>query len=106
DVYLHDTPAKSLFRQPVRAYSHGCMRVQEPLRLARSILELDGQYDDAQVQRWLREDEQETIALRKPIDIYIEYVPLRVDEAGRVWFLPDVYDRGTTAAQTAQATGK
>ncbi|MCB9549554.1 MAG: L,D-transpeptidase family protein [Myxococcales bacterium] len=106
DVYLHDTPAKSLFRQPVRAYSHGCMRVQEPLRLARSILELDGQYDDAQVQRWLREDEQETITLRKPIDIYIEYVPLRVDEAGRVWFLPDVYDRGTTAAQTAQATGK
>ncbi|MEZ4466415.1 MAG: L,D-transpeptidase family protein [bacterium] len=107
DVYLHDTPAKSLFRQPVRAYSHGCMRVQEPLRLARSLLELTGQYDDDQVQRWLREDEQEIVTLREPIDIFVEYVPVHVDDAGRTWFLPDVYDRGTTVAeQTAQASRK
>lgn len=103
DVYLHDTPAKALFNQPVRAYSHGCMRVQQPLRLARTLLEQDGRYDDSQVTTWLRGDEQQTVGLAQAVPIFVEYIPLRVDEQGRTWFLPDVYDRlDDRAAQTAR----
>jgi murein L,D-transpeptidase YcbB/YkuD len=106
DVYLHDTPAKSLFNQPRRAYSHGCMRVHQPLRLARTLLELDGRYNEDAVQTWLREDEQKTVSLEKPVPIYIEYVTVRVDEHGRAWFLPDIYDRVGKREPPAMQTAK
>lgn len=91
DVYLHDTPAKSLFRNPVRAYSHGCMRVHRPLRLAKVLLEQDGQFDADNVRRWLRRDEPETVTLREKVPIFVEYIPVRVDDANRIWFLRDIY---------------
>lgn len=91
DVYLHDTPAKSLFRRPVRAYSHGCMRVHQPLRLAQTILEEDGQFDAGAVRRWLKQDEPTTVSLNAPVPIYVEYIPVRIDDDERVWFLRDIY---------------
>lgn len=91
DVYLHDTPAKALFQNPVRAYSHGCMRVHQPLRLAQTLLEQDGQFDADNVRRWLKQDEPETVTLRNRVPIYVEYIPVRVDEGARTWFLRDVY---------------
>lgn len=94
DVYLHDTPARGHFARPVRAYSHGCVRVESPLRLAQAILTEDGQYDDQQVRRWLRDDDPRTVVLREPIPIFVEYVPVRVDDDGHAWFLRDVYERG------------
>ncbi len=94
DVYLHDTPARGHFARPVRAYSHGCVRVESPLQLAEAILTEDGQYDAGQVRRWLRDDEPRSVVLREPIPIFVEYVPVRVDDDGHAWFLRDVYERG------------
>jgi murein L,D-transpeptidase YcbB/YkuD len=91
EVYLHDTPARALFRRPVRAYSHGCMRVGRPLQLAKTLLEQDGQYDGASVRRWLRRDEPETVTLKQAVPIFVEYIPVRVDAKNRTWFLRDVY---------------
>lgn len=91
EVYLHDTPARALFRRPVRAYSHGCMRVHKPLQLAKALLEQDGQYDGANVRRWLRRDEPETVTLKQAVPIFVEYIPVRVDAKNRTWFLRDVY---------------
>ncbi len=94
DVYLHDTPARGHFARTVRAYSHGCVRVESPLQLAEAILTADGQYDERQVRRWLRDDEPRSVVLREPIPIFVEYVPVRVDDDGHAWFLRDVYERG------------
>ena len=91
DVYLHDTPSKGLFRRPVRAYSHGCMRMHKPLQLAQTLLEQDGQYDADNVRRWLRRDEPSSVTLKQTVPIFVEYIPVRVDDKNRTWFLRDVY---------------
>lgn len=102
EVYLHDTPARALFRRPVRAYSHGCMRVHKPLRLAQVLLEQDGQFDARRVKHWLRQDEPETVTLKAPVPIFVEYIPVRVDDANRIWFLRDVYKQFDVAGLTAR----
>jgi murein L,D-transpeptidase YcbB/YkuD len=93
DVYLHDTPGKHLFSQPRRAFSHGCMRVHKPLVLARMILEGDGQFDEARIDTVLRRRTNHRIYLNQKVLIHIEYYTVRVDEAGLVHFLRDVYRR-------------
>jgi murein L,D-transpeptidase YcbB/YkuD len=102
EVYLHDTPARSLFRRPVRAYSHGCMRVHKPLRLAQVLLEQDGQFDAQRVRHWLRQDEPETVTLKQSVPIFVEYIPVRVDDSNRTWFMRDVYKQFDVAGLTAR----
>lgn len=102
-VYLHDTPQKRLFNRPVRAFSHGCARVQDPFALARVLLREDGRWDERRFQRlrrrWralgrrsrggktlLRE-----VSLEQPVPIHIEYYAVRVDRRGAVHFLSDIY---------------
>ncbi|MEO1268101.1 MAG: L,D-transpeptidase family protein [Myxococcota bacterium] len=91
ETYLHDTPSKSLFKRPRRAFSHGCVRVHEPLRLARMLLQNDGQYDRIQVDDLLSRWENHTFLLHHQVPIHIEYITVRVDDRGFVHFLDDVY---------------
>lgn len=93
NTYLHDTPAKAVFSQPLRAMSHGCMRVQNPLDLAELILKNDGQWNKSYVDGILRADpaEQVTIELKHPVDVDVVYFNARVDDSGVVAFLSDVY---------------
>ena len=94
NTYLHDTPAKAAFNNPVRALSHGCMRVQNPLDLAELLLKNDGQWDKAKVDGILnaKPAEQVTIELNHPVDVDVVYVNARVDDSGVVAFLSDVYE--------------
>ncbi|MBQ9242760.1 MAG: L,D-transpeptidase family protein [Proteobacteria bacterium] len=93
NTYLHDTPAKGVFNQPMRALSHGCMRVQNPLDLAELILKNDGQWNKSYVDGILRADpaEQVTIELKRPVDVDVVYFNARVDDSGVVAFLSDIY---------------
>ena len=54
DVYMHDTPEKHLFERAMRAFSHGCMRVQNPIRLAEVLLEHDKGWPAEQVRGMVR----------------------------------------------------
>ncbi len=92
-VYLHDTPRRSLFRRPTRALSHGCVRVDQPLHLARLLLEHDGRYDPAAIRGWLADDEPHTVRLTRPVPVFLDYVTVRVDDAGQPQFLDDIYGR-------------
>ncbi len=93
NTYLHDTPAKAAFNNPVRALSHGCMRVQNPLDLAELLLKEDGQWDAQKVKNILNADPQEqvTIELNHPVDVDVVYINARVDDSGVVGFLSDIY---------------
>ncbi len=93
DVYLHDTPAKALFSRKIRAFSHGCMRMHKPLKFANYLLKQDGQWDDYNVPKILREMTYEPIYLKKQVPVHIDYITVRVDENGRANFLADVYDK-------------
>ena len=68
-VFLHDTNAKGLFHTKFRALSHGCIRMEKPVELARYLVPEPGKID-----RIIKEEKQSTIVLNKPISIYIRYL--------------------------------
>ena len=88
NIYLHDTPAKSLFQRADRAASHGCIRVQEPTRLAEFVLGWDG----GRVQNAMHGSDNRTITLPKKIPVYIVYFTAYMRD-GHLHFGGDVYDR-------------
>ena len=92
DVYLHDTPKKALFSRDIRAFSHGCMRMHKPLSFAEYLLKRDGQLDDYNIDRILRETTYKPIFLKRQIPVHVEYKTVRVGDEGRAHFLADIYD--------------
>jgi L,D-transpeptidase YcbB len=85
-VYLHDTPTKTLFEQPQRAFSHGCIRVDKALTLAERLL---GRSVDAEVARGATA----TLPLADPLPVYVAYFTADVTDAGAVEFHSDIYGR-------------
>ena len=90
-VYMHDTPKKAIFNYPVRAYSHGCMRVHEPLQFAEYLLKEDKNYNKRLFDKWMEEGKENSIRLNTPVPIHVEYYTVRVDDEGRANFLSDIY---------------
>ncbi len=95
DVYMHDTPSRSLFRRAVRSYSHGCVRVDDPLDLANLLLRRDRDWSEWRsrrfIERRLAPGTEEWVSLIDPIPIHIEYYTVRGDDDGRMNFLADPY---------------
>ncbi|MGI5829360.1 MAG: L,D-transpeptidase family protein [Bradymonadia bacterium] len=89
-TFMHDSPLKGLFRYPTRAFSHGCMRVWEPMKLARTILENDGQWYDA-IEQEIEDLKPRRIVLKNRFDVFSDYYTVTVDEADYVNFLADPY---------------
>ncbi|MEJ2173219.1 MAG: L,D-transpeptidase family protein [Woeseiaceae bacterium] len=91
-VYLHDTPSKSLFGRAERAFSHGCIRVENPFKFAEILLGADGWTQD-RFQEVLDSGEIKTVFLSKPMPVMLLYWTAQVDPGGDVHFYQDVYDR-------------
>lgn len=89
-VYLHDTPEKSLFTASRRAFSHGCVRVDQPLQLAALVLGKDSGWTEERIQK-LVGGPNRTIHLPKALPIHIEYFTAWVDEAGKLQLRDDIY---------------
>ena len=89
DVYMHDTPERHLFGGNVRAFSHGCMRVQNPMHLAEVLLAHDKGWTVEQV----REQERRgaDITLTTPIPVHVTYFTAKVDDDGNLVTKPDLY---------------
>ena len=90
-TYMHDTSRPQYFQYPVRAFSHGCMRVSQPQELLEYILTTDGQWDERQIERWYEEGEERSVTLNESIPVHVEYYVVRVDDEGRANFLADIY---------------
>ena len=89
-TFMHDSPQKGLFRYPIRAFSHGCMRVWEPLELAKRLLAYDGQWRDS-LATDIDDYVTRRIVLKNRFDVFIDYFTVKADEAGRVYFFADPY---------------
>ncbi|HEV2710039.1 MAG TPA: L,D-transpeptidase family protein [Edaphobacter sp.] len=98
DIYLHSTPAPSLFDRSRRDFSHGCIRVQKPADLA--VWVLNGQpdkdkqpWDMDKVEAAFNDESQNnrTVLLKTPIPIVIFYVTAEVEDDGEVHFFDDIY---------------
>ena len=90
DVYLHDTPSKSLFARSVRAYSHGCVRVENPFDFADALLSLEPDMS-ADTLKAAFGDKERWFNLTNRIPVHISYFTLRVDEDGTIRSYGDVY---------------
>ncbi len=95
-IFLHDSPQKRLFERPTRAFSHGCMRVQDPLLLAEILLKDDGQWEDSIRKEINRVNARghltpKRILFKRRFDVISDYYTVRVDDAGLVHFLADPY---------------
>lgn len=89
-VYLHDTPSRDLFSRDSRAFSSGCIRVENPFELVGQLL---GERRRARVDAVVTSGRTETIFLDKPMTVMLLYWTAEVDGTGRVSFFPDVYQR-------------
>ncbi|SHG71549.1 Murein L,D-transpeptidase YcbB/YkuD [Kaistia soli DSM 19436] len=89
-VYLHDTPSKSLFQRDARAFSHGCVRVQNPLDFADVLLGYEGGWTKQRLRKMIGGRES-WVKLPKKIPIHITYFTAFVDDAGKLQTRPDIY---------------
>ena len=91
-VYLHDTPSKSLFSRTERAFSSGCIRVQNPYDFAELLLESDEWRKDRILE--VVESQQTTrVNLPSPVTVILLYWTVNADAEGRVVFKKDIYNR-------------
>lgn len=91
-VYLHDTPSKSLFNENVRAFSHGCMRVRNPVSLAELILNRDKGWDKEKVDDLIKNGPEENeVNLDQPIPVHVTYFTAWVGNDNEVKTFGDVY---------------
>ena len=98
-VYLHDTPARNLFAQPRRAFSHGCVRLEDPFGLAEVLLSSgDGAYSRGDLEYLAKKSKSRTVKLTQPVPIHITYMTAWADEHGVVHFRPDIYQRDSQFA--------
>jgi len=91
DVYMHDTPQKFLFAQPVRAESHGCMRVQNPDQLAAVLLKQDQGWSQARTMSAIETGYDQQVPLQQRIPVYITYFTLKVNDDGSISTYGDLY---------------
>lgn len=93
DVYLHDTPSRKLFAKEQRAFSSGCVRVQDPLDLAAFLLRGQSDWSREKIDAVTDSVETRTVELEMPVPVHITYWTSWVDETGVLQFRDDVYGR-------------
>lgn len=90
DVYLHDTPSKSLFSRSLRAFSHGCVRVENPMEFAGALMANEPNISRASLESMFGPSER-WINPQTQIPVHLAYFTLRVDDAGNIRSFGDVY---------------
>jgi murein L,D-transpeptidase YcbB/YkuD len=102
NVYLHDTPADSLFARATRSFSHGCVRVELPEKLAEYVLGDKPDWTPERISEAMHAGEERTVKLARPLPVYLGYWTARVSADGILQFRNDVY--GIDARQTTLLT--
>ncbi|MBT8473440.1 MAG: L,D-transpeptidase family protein, partial [Marinicaulis sp.] len=97
-VYLHDTPAQALFERTDRAFSHGCIRLDEPLEFAEWVFSRSSDWDYDKIEAVLAAETRETVPLETEIPVYVTYFTAWAGPDGDVYFLDDVYNRDSKLA--------
>lgn len=92
-VYLHDTPSRSLFDRASRAFSHGCVRVNDPLTLAAKVLPVADGWSRIRIDEVVASGETKTVKLAKSLPVFILYRTASVGQDGKVRFFEDIYQR-------------
>lgn len=92
NVYIHDTPSKSLFNRDTRYFSHGCVRVQHPVNLAATLLKPQG-WSEGRIRKQIASKQRRIVRLKTKIPVHITYLTAWVNKDGQINFRRDVYNR-------------
>jgi L,D-transpeptidase YcbB len=102
DVYLHDTPADALFARTGRAFSHGCIRLEKPLELARILLDRVTDRSASDLETLMARSGEQWVRVTEPLPVYILYFTAWAGRDGTMRFHPDVYERDERLNEQAQ----
>ncbi len=105
NIYLHDTPSKSLFDKEVRAYSHGCIRVADPFDLAHELLSWQTDNAEAEFEAALETGRETTVKLKQSLPVHLVYFTAYPDAKGRMSYRRDVYGRDAVLWDALQSAG-
>ncbi|MFT3980209.1 MAG: L,D-transpeptidase family protein [Ferruginibacter sp.] len=93
-IYLHDSPAKSLFNETNRAFSHGCIRLSEPKKMAEYLLRNDPDWNTAKIDSAMNSGKEKYVTLKQTVPVFIVYFTSWVgSKTGKLNFRKDIYDR-------------
>jgi L,D-transpeptidase YcbB len=98
-IYLHDTPSKALFERTRRDASHGCIRLGDPLALAKFLLRDQPDWTDARIRTAMNAGEPTPVRFRAPVPIVLTYATALAQLDGEVYFFPDIYGHDKTLDQ-------
>jgi murein L,D-transpeptidase YcbB/YkuD len=105
NIYLHDTPAKSLFSREVRAYSHGCIRLNDPFDFAEALLSKQEADPMGFFKATLRTGRESRVNLVEPVPVHIIYRTAYTDSRGNMNFRNDIYGRDARIWDALQKAG-
>jgi murein L,D-transpeptidase YcbB/YkuD len=92
-IYLHDTPSRSLFGESSRAFSHGCIRVGEPAKLASFLLKYDSTWTATRINKAMHLGKEQQVTLKQKMPVFIAYFTAFTDRNNLLNFRKDIYDR-------------
>ncbi|WP_372841043.1 murein L,D-transpeptidase [Phaeovulum sp.] len=105
NIYLHDTPSKSLFARETRAFSHGCIRLGDPFDFAYALLARQSSDPQGLFAHYLHSGQESTLPLEKFVPVHLVYYTAWPNAKGRVEFRRDIYGRDALIFQALQNAG-
>lgn len=105
NIYLHDTPSKSLFKEDVRAYSHGCIRLADPFDFAHALFSTQSDAVEEEFDATLKTGQETTVKLDKKVPIHLVYYTAYPEGKGRIGYRRDVYGRDAKLWDALSAGG-
>jgi murein L,D-transpeptidase YcbB/YkuD len=99
DIYLHDTPHDELFSQSNRSFSHGCVRVKEPIKLATYLLRNKPGWDQQTILDTIARRREKYVTVKEKLPVYLVYFTAWADEDGHPHFRHDIYGHDKTLAR-------
>jgi len=105
NIYFHDTPSKSLFNKDKRAYSHGCIRLSNPTKMAEYLLKDNNSWPPEKIMEAMNSGTEKYVKVKDPVPVFITYYTAWVDEKGLLNFRDDIYKRDATIAKKMFAGG-
>ena len=91
NIYFHDTPVKSLFNKDKRAFSHGCIRLRDPEKMASYVLSDQPEWTAEKIDEAMNSGDEKFVKVKKPIPVVITYFTAWVDDNGQLNFRSDIY---------------
>uniref|UniRef100_A4WRC2 Peptidoglycan-binding domain 1 protein n=2 Tax=Cereibacter TaxID=1653176 RepID=A4WRC2_CERS5 len=105
NIYLHDTPSKSLFDREVRAFSHGCIRLAQPFDFAYALLARQSDDPEGLFQSHLRTGKETVVRLEEPVPVHLVYSTAWAGPTGRMSYRQDIYGRDGVILEALRAAG-